>query len=800
MEYTLVEKYIRRQKIQIVEYLDITESKIKYSERIKQWRKVQRLAGDEEIVRAFVLTKLVNELGYKPENIEIEKEYDIGRPKANKPRIDVIVRDNKDNAFLYIELKSPQDYEKDKDEVIEKQLFNLASQEKGQGYEVKYLTLFSIEIVNGEIKDKCIIIDYDKFPSFDSWEKVRDFSDEIPARYGLAQKEPYVKGGNKDLETNFSKEQLDNMRKGLHNVLWGGGGTDDNDVFASLVNIILAKIQDEDEKETGEKYDFQVFSYKKKDEVFETNQELFKRINELYRRALKDKLNITNKQELKDSFVVDRKKFALSKLKYTVSELEKFSFVDGKNSFDGKDILGDFFEGIIRDGFKQTKGQFFTHINVVKFLLWGLKLDKLAIDRINKNIEIPYLVDPSAGSGTFLIEYMKFITKNMKYRFKDKLATKRAVEDKFHEWFEPKHRENKWAREYIYGVETNFNLGTATKVNMILHGDGSTNIFVKDGLLPFRFYEKETAPNFLKQFESDSEYYDKEVNGNFDVIITNPPFSVTLDNETKKHLGKEFLFGNKKNSENLFVERWYQLLKAGGRLGVVLPESVFDTTENKYIRLFIYKYFKVKAVVSLPQLTFEPFTSTKTSLLFAQKKTQEEIKEWDKLWSKYSREWNNLKTRCENLSKVYLDGKDRKNLPSIKDLTEKQEKEILARMLKDYVEEDDNKLSSKELVEKYKDELKDLCKYDNDTKDVFGFVNTWWVFGEVAKELNYKIFMAEVENIGYKRTKRGEKPMPNELYREGEITYPDGSKHYGVLVDDGIKETALDYLREVKWD
>lgn len=792
MAYDLIEEYMKKQKNKVVQDFIVAESKVKYSAEIKQNREIRKLSGDEEIVRAFLLAKLVNELSYKPENIEIEKEYDIVRPKVNKPRIDVIVRDNEGNAFLYIALKSPQDYEKDKDEVIEKQLFNLASQEKGQGYDVKYLTLFSIEIVNGEIKDNCIIIDYDKFPSFDSWEKIRDFSDEIPARYGLAQKEPYVKGGKKDLETNFSKEQLDNMRKGLHNVLWGGGGTDDNDVFASLVNIILAKIQDEDEKETGEKYDFQIFSYKKKNEVFETNQELFNRINDLYRRALKDKINITDKQELNDSFVVDRKKFALSKLKYTVSELEKFSFIDGKNSFDGKDILGNFFEGIIRDGFKQTKGQFFTHIHVVKFLLWGLKLDKLAIERINRDTKIPYLVDPSAGSGTFLIEYMKFITKNMKYRFKDKLASKRAVKDKLHEWFEPKHRENKWAREYIYGVETNFNLGTATKVNMILHGDGSTNVFVKDGLLPFRFYEKETAPNFLKQFEPDSEYYDKEVNGNFDIIITNPPFSVTLDNETKKHLGKEFIFGNKKNSENLFVERWYQLLKAGGRLGVVLPESVFDTTENKYIRLFIYKYFKVKAVVSLPQLTFEPFTSTKTSLLFAQKKTQEEIQEWNKLWSKYSNKWNNLKTRCENLSKVYLDGKDRKKLPSIKDLTEKEEKEIMARMLKDYIEDEDKKLSSKELVEKYNDELKVLCKYDKDTKDVFGFVNTWWVFGEVAKELNYKIFMAEVENVGYKRTKRGEKPMPNELYRVND----DGE----IAVDDGKKETALDHLRDVLWD
>ena len=289
--------------------------------------------------------------------------------------------------------------------------------------------------------------------------------------------------------------------------------------------------------------------------------------------------------------------------------------------------------------------------------------------------------------------------------------------------------------------------------------------------------------------------YSKEVNESFDVIITNPPFSVDLDEDTKRILKSSFIFGGKKNSENLFIERWYQLLKPNGRFGVVLPESVFDTTENKYIRLFIYKYFKVKAVVSLPQLTFDPFTSTKTSLLFAQKKTKAEIAKWNELWSKYSNEWGNLKTRCENLVKVYTEDEDRKKLPSIKDLSEAEEKTILEKMLKDYIEEDDKKLSAKDLAKKYQDELKDLCKYNNDTKDVFGFVNTWWVFGEVAKELNYKIFMAEVENVGYKRTKRGEKPKPNELYRT-----KDNKKDGEVLVGDGKMETALDYLRNVEWE
>ena len=785
----------------VIKGFDVTKETISYSSEIKQHREIKKISGEEELVRAYLLHKLTTELGYKAENIEIEKEYDIGRPKVNKPRIDVVVRDKDKNAFLYIELKSPQDYEKDKDEVIEKQLFNLASQEVGQGSEVRYLVLYSIELVDGKIKDKCLLIDYKKYPSFSSWEKARDFVDQLPARYEKAQKEPYIKGGKKDLEKSFDHQKLDAKRKNLHNVLWGGGGTDDNDVFSSLVNIILAKIQDESEKKKGEKYDFQTFAYAKKDdEAFETNDELFERINKLYRRALKQRLNIVDEKKLEKSFVVDENKFSLAKLKYTVSELEGFSFVDGKNSLSGKDILGDFFEGIIREGFKQTKGQFFTHINIVKFLLWGLQLDKLAIETINQNNLLPYMIDPSAGSGTFLIEYMKFITENVKRRFRSEIEDTRDSNEKLFNWFEPDHRENKWAETFIYGVEHNFNLGTATKVNMILHGDGSSNIFVKDGLLPFNFYEK-SAPNALNESATDQFYKSKEdqeisikVNRKFDCILTNPPFSVDLDNDTKKLTAKSFVFGDKKNSENLFIERYYQLLKEGGRMGVVLPESVFDTTENKYIRLFIYKYFRVKAVISLPQITFEPFTSTKTSLLFAQKKTAAEIKKWNDLWSKHSNEWSLLKTRCEKEIEHFIKEKPINKQWAIASEDEEKRKANLHKLLKDYIEKDDKKLSLKDLVEKYQDELTDLCKYDNDTTDSFGFVNVWWVFGEVAKELNYKIFMAEVENVGYKRTKRGEKPMPNELYR---FKLEDGKEK--ILVDDGILETALDHLRKINW-
>lgn len=799
MNRSLIKKYIDGQPIKVVSHIDLEKGKISY-QGIVQGRAITEITGDEEMVRAYILTRLVNELGYLPERIEIEHEYTAGRPHTITSRIDVIVRDNNGDAFLFIELKSPADYTViDKDAVIEEQLFKLSAMEKAEGHGTRYLVLFTAGETANKLVDECIIIDKAKFDTYSDWEPTRDSTNTLPARYGKAQKIPYVKASEKDLEKDFTTEMLTQLQVDLHNVLWGGGGTDDNEVFSSLTNLILAKIQDEDEKEDGDTYDFQSMTFLKDgDEEFETNNTLFDRTNELYRRALRKKLYILDETEIQKSYVVDSKKFSLSKLKYAVQKLEGLSFVDGKNSLSGKDILGDFFEGIIRNGFKQSKGQFFTHINIVRFMLWALQTDRLAISRIRDDKEIPYMIDPSAGSGSFLIEYMKFITQNMKYRNRNELGynaslgTARAVKDKvLSDWFYPDYRENKWAQTYIYGAEINFNLGTATKVNMILHGDGSTNIFVKDGLLPFAKYEKETAPNALRGSEKDAQYQNREVNGQFDLILTNPPFSVELDNDTKKSVKKDFMFGDRKNSENLFVERWYQLLRENGRLAAVLPDSVFDTSENKYIRLFVYRYFKVKAVVSLPQVTFEPYTSTKTSILFAQKKTKKEIALWDERWAEASKKYSKLKTQAENLISVYDGEKQKSKLPSIKELSSEQERYVFAELLNQLLLETDSRLSAPEIVKKYRDELTSICTIDKDTKDIFGFVNTWWVFSEVMLSINYDIFMAEVDNVGYKRTKRSQKEMPNELYRSDADT---------ILVDDGIYETVLDYMRDIKWD
>jgi len=753
---------LKKAKDKVVE-IDLDKKTITYN-KVNNPRGVKVITGDEEIVRAYIVNHLVNELDYSPELIDIEVEYEIGRPSVKKARIDVIVRDRKGEVFFFIEVKAPDKWEADKG-FIEGQLFKLAKMQSDS----KYLIYYTVDFKGGELSDQAIIVDYKQHKEFEHWdlEGRPSISNELSAGYGKPRKPPFVKGDKKhDLRTNFTHDEVISLSRNLHNVLWGGGGTTDTEVFNSLVNIILAKIQDEDEKKKGQQYDFQIFGFEdgKGNTEIEKPEKVFDRINELYRRALEKKLNLFDPVKLAKTYVINEEKFPLSKLIYTVQELEDYSLIDGRNQVDGTDILGDFFESITRDGFKQTKGQFFTPINIVRFILYAMELDNLAIHRLNEKQDLPYIIDPSCGSGTFLIEAMKAVTKELKHKRNDELDSSNQVQRWFDVYF-PDKQENTWARTYLYGADSNFDLGTAAKVNMILHGDGSANLFVQDGLLPFTFYAKNSGgTNVLILQEPEEVYGNKHTNGQFDVVISNPPFSVDLDTVTKQKVERTFIFHKKKNSENLFIERYYQLLKEGGRMGIVLPESVYDTTENKYIRLFLFKYFKVKAVVSLPQITFEPFTSTKTSLLFAQKKTAGEVEVWNKHWNKYQSEWSKLNTRVANYISVYLNREKKEKYPSIKADDDKAAIKNIHYFLKDYLEPNDASLPVKEVLEKYKAEIEEVSSIDKDTLELFGHCNSWWVFGEVSKLIDYNIFMGEAENVGYKRTKRGPKPMPNELF------------------------------------
>jgi len=175
---------------------DFDGGKIQYNKsKLILHREISQL-NDEEYVRAYLLVRLVKELKYPLDRIELEKEYEAGRPKTIKPRIDVIVREkNNENTFLFIEVKSPDKFEKDKN-YIEGQLFKLARLEGGPE-KVKYLVYYSID---EELEDKALIIDYQENRTYQDWSANGFISlDRLPKEYGIARKAIYVNKSDDDL-------------------------------------------------------------------------------------------------------------------------------------------------------------------------------------------------------------------------------------------------------------------------------------------------------------------------------------------------------------------------------------------------------------------------------------------------------------------------------------------------------------------------------------------------------------------------------------------------------------------------
>ncbi|MCK4476157.1 MAG: N-6 DNA methylase [Methanophagales archaeon] len=826
----------------------------------------------EEKVRAALYLELIDKFNYQASKdvIEMEKRHKIGHPhKKTDAIIDIIVKKNK-KPFMMFELKSPDDYERDMDDSIKTQLFNVAAVEDKGGKNLKYLIYYTRYEEEGELREKIITIDYTKFKSYDDWED--DGKPNlmlIPKEYGIVRKPVFVKKGTPDLRINVKKDELERIRLALHQILWGGGKYQ-NELFFNLVGLFLVKIYDEKETEDGEPYAFQVFN---EDGEPESSDRIYERINGIYKgdKAVLRKYYGKEDGPLTDSNYLGISKSELSKIpdivfdspkvRYVVETLQDICFTTNRY-----DVIGNFFEGIVRGEFKQTKGQYLTHTNIVDFIIRALDLEDLSLNLINTETRLPLIMDPACGSGTFLIESMKYITKFILSHggeIKKSDAVKEFIRYNF-----PEYRQNFWAREYVYGIEIMRDLATATKVNMVGHGDGSANIEALDALLDFEKYTKAQL-----QIKKQNEIYEKPVNEQFDVVMSNPPFRITVDRDTAKSFPGCFLQGEKIakslkrekgekeiDIENLFIERWYQLLKPKGRLGVVLPESVFDTTSNRDIRLFLYKYFWIKAVVSMPHLAFAPYTMTKTSLLFAQKKTEDEVREWNEMWKKYSEEYkdlmeeirilllsNNLKDKTmtwvsdylgtaqilfdknefeaeynkfdeglenieavdkfennyfefleeylgeliDNFDKTDFKGmmKRKKTLVDlinerINQISKKEESiEKLKKLVQDNYDENDRKLSLNKLKKKYEDDIK-LANLD------------WWVFSQISKEIDYPIFMAHAEEIGYKRGARKEEKRPNQLFQ---IKETDEGKE--IIIDTENPKAILDYLRrDVIWN
>lgn len=384
------------------------------------------------------------------------------------------------------------------------------------------------------------------------------------------------------------------------------------------------------------------------------------------------------------------------------------------------DVKGIAFEQFLGRTFRGELGQFFTPRTIVDFMVSVLDPQ-----------EGEYICDPCCGSGGFLIRAFEYVREHIenevevrkedvkKSLFTDdysKLPKKEQekIDQKVIDAFSkmnyeldinnPMGRLRSLSFDCIYGTDANPRMARTAKMNMIMHGDGHGGVHHHDGLL-----------NVNGIWE-----------GRFDVILTNPPFGARIDKELKiteadrftdiekikayeKRYGKEnydnalkqvndhidqpildlFQIGKFSGlTEVLFIERCLNLLKPGGRMGIVLPEGVLNNTNLQKVRDFVESKAKILLIVSIPQDVFMAAGATvKPSLLFFKKFTENEAEEYNRIYIqashevevKYDEEMTDINAKLAKRGKEALTKDEKKSLRSRKkELTVLIENEIKA--------------------------------------------------------------------------------------------------------------------------
>ncbi len=179
--FNYVSKYIKDSKIKAVKIFNVEERKITYNPEIKNSKGIKVIRGEEEAVRAFLVTKLTNEYGYALSDIEFERPYSAGKPKKIKPIIDIILKHPKmKSIFYFIEIKAPNRYDLELESAIEEQLYKLAGLENDSIDNLVYYSLHP-----ETLDERAFIIDYKKFSKYVDWNNNRSFSNKIATKYGV---------------------------------------------------------------------------------------------------------------------------------------------------------------------------------------------------------------------------------------------------------------------------------------------------------------------------------------------------------------------------------------------------------------------------------------------------------------------------------------------------------------------------------------------------------------------------------------------------------------------------------------
>ncbi|SEW46008.1 type I restriction enzyme M protein [Chitinophaga sp. YR573] len=595
--------------------------------------------AEEKLKQEFII-RLVNIYGYSLEqlgqDIEIKKRYkaDIAIWRSEKDKSKNLIP----SIIITVECKAEHIKIKESDYSIG---YNFAS------------TINANFFIAVNLKEaKVFHIQKDNAPK-----KIEKLSDIPKAEILFDDKriDKYIK------ETkSFTREEFTKLLTRCHNIIRNNDKLSPEAAFDEISKILFMKIMYErnaTEEMIFSKAKFQadeknyelVIRPKLKNEVAYLDQDYMQYLFDNTKRAFEN----DGIFEPKDQIKIKRNSFEM-----IVEELEAFNLSDTSD-----DVKGIAFEQFLGKTFRGELGQFFTPRTIVDYM----------VDILEPQ-EGETICDPCCGSGGFLITAFEYVRNKIDEDIKDeikvikekyfdetfeKLPLKKQQEidtkvqgliSKLNEEFEIKNNKSRYhhlSHNCIFGTDANPRMARTAKMNMIMHGDGHGGVHHNDGLL-----------NVNGIFEN-----------RFDVILTNPPFGSRIEKTLKITEADKFtdverikkyqkIYGsaydealrqvndNVGNSlldlyetgsmstltEVLFIERCLNLLKPGGRMGIVLPEGVLNNTNLQKIRDFIESKAKILLITSIPQDVFIASGATvKPSLLFFKKFTKEEAEQWEKI-------------------------------------------------------------------------------------------------------------------------------------------------------------------------
>ena len=234
-----------------------------------------------------------------------------------------------------------------------------------------------------------------------------------------------------------------------------------------------------------------------------------------------------------------------------------------ENDIQDQDMLGDIYEYMLdKLSASGQNGQFRTPAQIRNLMV---NLIKPSPDDC--------ICDPACGTAGFLISAANYVREHNGNKMSEK------------QW-------DHYVKGLVTGYDTDMTMLRISTMNLMLHSITNPTVEYQDGV---------SKAN--------------QIEGQFDVILANPPFTGTVNEST---INPNLLdVCNTKKTELLFVALFIRMLKKGGRCACIVPDGVLFGSSNahKALRKELVENHQLQAVISMPSGVFKPYAGVSTGIL-----------------------------------------------------------------------------------------------------------------------------------------------------------------------------------------